>query len=369
MKSCARAIGIVFIFFVLFFAFISCGPKAPGEQEEQKVIELALTEAVTKIDCEFSGLAWYKDYLIILPQYPARFGGDNYGKLLAIPKAHILSYLDGIKTNREKPSQPPPLVPMGIDLVDPTGMLEKIQGYEGFEAIGFWGDRVFMTIEANPQPMMLGHLVSGDITTAPDNRMTITLGEKMSDIPVQADLPNSTYETLLVTKDQLIVIYEGNGIGANAHPQARIYDHDLEFKHAVPFPNVEFRITDATDMDSHNRFWCINYIWPDGRERYRPATDTIAETYGKGKTHAQCGIVERLLEFEYTEAGIVLVKRPPIQFQLEDYNNNGQLETKDSRNWEGIVRLESDRYNGFLVTTDEFPRTILGFVASARTSI
>jgi hypothetical protein len=36
-----------------------------------------------------------------------------------------------------------------------------------------------------------------------------------------------------------------------------------------------------------------------------------------------------------------------------------QLSDEAARNWEGVVRLE-DR--GFLLVTDTFPRTLLGFV-------
>ena len=60
--------------------------------------------------------------------------------------------------------------------------------------------------------------------------------------------------------------------------------------------------------------------------------------------------VARLLEFELTETGIELADRPPIQLELHPL---------ELRNWEGIVRLE-DR--GFLLVTDKFPETILGFV-------
>lgn len=42
---------------------------------------------------------------------------------------------------------------------------------------------------------------------------------------------------------------------------------------------------------------------------------------------------------------------PPIQLQLID---------GVSRNWEGLVRLDE---RGFLLITDEFPETILAFVA------
>ena len=56
------------------------------------------------------------------------------------------------------------------------------------------------------------------------------------------------------------------------------------------------------------------------------------------------------VEFQYNEEGITRIDQPPIQLQLLP---------DDLRNWEGIVRLD-DR--GFLIVTDKFPETILGFV-------
>jgi hypothetical protein len=73
--------------------------------------------------------------------------------------------------------------------------------------------------------------------------------------------------------------------------------------------------------------------------------------YGTGPTHAQKPQVERLIELQVKDAGIVLTDRPPIQLQLS---------SDVPRNWEGLVRLD-DR--GFLLATDKFPGTLLGFVA------
>ncbi|MBV7336480.1 hypothetical protein KFU94_51275 [Chloroflexi bacterium TSY] len=115
------------------------------------------------------------------------------------------------------------------------------------------------------------------------------------------------------------------------------------------FPNIEYRTTDATALDADNRFWVINYYFPN-EGVLLPDVDPIAELYGQGITHKQYDHVERLIELEYSESGIQLVERPPIQLELIDA----------PRNWEGIVRLEN---RGFLIVTDKWPETILGFVA------
>jgi hypothetical protein len=116
-------------------------------------------------------------------------------------------------------------------------------------------------------------------------------------------------------------------------------------------PHIEYRITDATALDSANRFWAINYFFPLEFDQI-PDTDPLVERYGAGATHLQYQTVERLVEFQYDTTGIRLVDRPPIQLVLS---------SETGRNWEGLVRLD-DR--GFLLMTDRFPGTILGFVAA-----
>jgi hypothetical protein len=60
--------------------------------------------------------------------------------------------------------------------------------------------------------------------------------------------------------------------------------------------------------------------------------------------------VERLVEFQIDNGQIKMTNRSPIQLVLKE---------KESRNWEGIVRMDK---RGFLIATDKYPRMILGFV-------
>jgi hypothetical protein len=103
-------------------------------------------------------------------------------------------------------------------------------------------------------------------------------------------------------------------------------------------------------MDAAGRFWVMNYNFPGTQKHYQPAPDPFMARYGTGPTHAQKPQVERLIELQVTAAGIVLTERPPLQLQLAN---------EAARNWEGLVRLD-DR--GFLLVTDKFPGTLLGFV-------
>jgi hypothetical protein len=351
-----KTFGLLIFSILLLFNFTVC-QESPTEKT---VIEIDVTFPETAESPEMSGLAWYKDYLIILPQFPHLFKSDYEGKLFAIPKAQILSYLDDKKNKKAIPTA---IEPQGIDFIFDKKLLNQIEDFEGYEAVGFWGDRVFITIEASPPRQMMGYLVSGQITTGANNEMTITINRKLIKIQPQACISNAAYETLVVTKEVVLIFYEGNGVNINASPLAYVYNHDLEFLHAIAFPHIEFRITDATALDTNNRFWCINYFWPDAKDKagYDPAEDPIAKTYGEGKTHKKSEIVERLVEFEYIEPNnnkypkIVLVNSPPIQMELLGADQN------DARNWEGLVRLDN---HGFLLITDEHPKTILGYITS-----
>jgi hypothetical protein len=65
--------------------------------------------------------------------------------------------------------------------------------------------------------------------------------------------------------------------------------------------------------------------------------------------------IERLLELQFTTTGVVRTDTPAVQLQL--------LENRVARNWEGIVRLQTEDLDGFLLVTDTFPETIFAFVA------
>jgi hypothetical protein len=81
-----------------------------------------------------------------------------------------------------------------------------------------------------------------------------------------------------------------------------------------------------------------------------PASDPLAESFGKGPTHSRLPMVERLVEMQYDASGVSLTGAAPVQLQL------AMLET---RNWEGLVLLDG---RGFLLATDKYPSTILAFV-------
>ena len=292
-------------------------------------------------EAEISSLAWDGEWLLIVPQFPSRFGPGD-GALFRLAKADILAFLDG--------QLPGPLTPEPVAFSAP-GLARAIRGYEGLEALAVAGDHAYAAVEAQAgRDEMLGWLVAGHVE---GEAVRLDLGE-MRSVPGQAPLDNMGYEALVALPGddgpELLLIYEANGVNTTPQPLAYRFDAQLNPLGPIPFPSLEFRITDATAADPEGRFWAINYFWPGDRWKLQPGPDPLAERYGEGPTHARNLAVERLVELQVGPEDVHLTERPPILLELLPGT---------SRNWEGLVRLD-DR--GFLLATDTFPRTILAFV-------
>jgi hypothetical protein len=286
-------------------------------------------------------MAWCGDNLILLPQFPDQFAEDGVGRVFSIPKSALSYYLENDSTEAIEPAQM---------TFDTAGLPKELSGFEGFEAIAFLQDVVYVTVETRQSGGMMGYLVRG--TVSEDcSAVTLDPGTRL-ELPPQADLGNMTDETLLIYQDQLYTVYEANGVNVNPEPVAHVFDLTPEPVGTVVFPSIEYRVTDATTLAEDGTFWAINYFYP-GDTKLLPGDDQIALTYGIGVTHQTAEQVERLVEMQITDAGIVLVDRLPIYFQLD---------SEESYNWEGLVRMD----DGFLVVTDEYPTTVLGYVAGVK---
>lgn len=305
--------------------------------DEAHVQEIGLLGPSTQANAEISGMAWCGNQLILLPQYPQKFGERDSGVLFSISKADIDAFLaaemeEGIS---------PELVPF-----DTAGMEESIEGFEGFESIVFEGDRFYVMIEARQSDGMVGYLAQGSVKAACSSLQL----EPPNLVPIsaQADLSNITDETLIYWRDQLYTIYEANGANVNPDAVAHVFAPSLTASSTIPMVNVEYRITDATEADASGLFWAVNYFYP-GDTFLDPAPDPITQAYGIGLTHRSQDQVERLLAFRIADDGIKLADRAPIYLELAG---------DEARNWEGIVRYE----DGFLIVTDKYPTTILAYV-------
>jgi hypothetical protein len=172
-----------------------------------RVHEIPLDGPVSQAAAEISGMAWYGDWLILLPQYPSRFDDQ----LFALSRREITAFLDGESSNK--------LTPRSIQL-ESSGIEARIPGFEGFEAIGFDGIHVFVTIEANENGEMVGYIVRGEAQPGEPPVSFVLDGASIQKIEPQANLSNYADESLLIFQGTVYTIYEANGANINPNPQA-----------------------------------------------------------------------------------------------------------------------------------------------------
>ncbi|PKN44396.1 MAG: hypothetical protein CVU59_11725 [Deltaproteobacteria bacterium HGW-Deltaproteobacteria-17] len=303
---------------------------------EVAVVELPLVGDAAGALAEYSSLAWFGDTLILVPQFPSRLGDA----LVALEKSRILAYLDGAPAATLTWARVP---------FDDGGLSRQIPSFEGFEAIGFSGGTVYMTIEAGSTAGTTCTVVKGTVTTDPG--LSITLDpQSLREIPQAVQLDNMGHEALLVLEDRVVTLYEANGANVNPSPVVQTFDLQLSPLEAVPMASLEYRLTDVTTVDASGTFWALNYFYPGEADLLDPAPDPLVVQFGEGPTHAASEVVERLVELAFSPSGVTHTGAAPVQLRLMP---------GEARNWEGLVRLD-DR--GFLVVTDKFPTTILAFV-------
>lgn len=301
-----------------------------AKETKHRIIPLA--GLITNPKQEISGLDWYGDDLVLLPE-------NQGGFLFMISKDKIYSSLNMDTPKPIKPRQTPFLTPDYSKL---------IPGFEGFESIAFNGNQFVVTLEAKEGKKMHGYIAWGTIDP---NTLEAKISEQIPlELPMPVQVNNMTFESALIDGDNVILFYEANG--KNIRDSAWQYvvsmkDYSVS---KINHPQIEYRITDVTRLDDKNRFWAINYFWKGDKKRLKPALDPIAARFLKGKTHSNSEAVERLVELELYEGKIQLSNREPIQIELDK---------NESRNWEGIVRLDK---KGFLIATDKFPGSLLGFI-------
>ena len=312
----------------------------PPPPQEAAVQVIPLTGPIASPDAQISGMAWYGDTLVILPQYPERISPKTgAASVFALSKQDILDYLSGSLIG--------PLTPIRLSFQAPN-FGAQIPGYEGYEGIAFDGELVFLTIEANHQGSMQGFLISGEIQ--PDLNQIRLDPTSLTEIPLPVQIFNYAYETLLIADGQALTIFEANGTELNPNPSAFSIERSSLAPNVVDFGNIEYRLTDATALDENGRFWVMNIFMPIEFWLYTDS-DPLFEKYGQGDTHSEHMNVERMLELQYDGESYSLTENEPVQLELIDELN--------SRNWEALVILED---MGFLAMTDTYPETILGFI-------
>ena len=329
-------------------ALSSCAADSPAlKVQVVEPVFLEFTGPLNDARAEVSGLTWKDDALVILPQDPILFGQNDMLGFFIIRRNDILEAVAGRRTD--------PLEPELMDC-EAAGMIRVIAGFDGLEAVGMIDDRVYLTVEAKEDTVMAGYLLSGQ-TNQVDGRIVMDM-TRLTSIPLGCNIPNVAEESIIIDGNRVITLSEANGRNLFAEPQAKVFDENTNYLGSIPFPQIEFRVTDATALDEEGRFWVINYFYPPERAKLKPAADPELEKFGLPAGYNPDGCVERLLELQLTKDDrIVRTDTPPINLTL----TSGQ----GCRNWEAVVRLGDD---GFLLMTDKYPGTLLAYVANPFTA-
>jgi len=278
----------------------------------QSNIEVPLDGLITDRKQEISGMTTYKDNLILLPE-------NRNGYYFYIPFDEIMNTL---RTGDK-------ILPIQKTFTT-RKLKERYPGLDGFEAIAFNGDDVYIMVEVRIDGKMAGLLLWGTIIPS---TMEIDIPEEnIMLIKPPAQIDNFSFESLTITDGQLIMIYETNGSKTIDKPFQYVVNLDDMSINKTPFPNIDFRLTDATSVID-NRFWMINYYWIGDKETLGVPNDVG---------------IERLVEFKLGYNG--------IERSSSEYITLDNLD--DPHNWEGLVRFG----RGFLICTDKWPRMVLGYI-------
>ena len=278
-------------------------------------------------DEEISGMDWYNDNLILLPE-------NLNGYVFAIKKAELDSRIGGNDTTI--------IFPEKIKLNTPN-YKELVPGFDSFEAIAFRGYEVYLTIEIRFADSMSCLLARGHID---EKTLEITVPEQnLTVINVPTYVDNMSYESLVIDEDRVIALFEANGDSLIKAPYALSINSSGNDIEKFPLSSINYRIADATRIDENNRFWVINYFFPGDRKVLKPSNDILSSKYGSGPSHSNSSRVERLIEYEIKSGKVSLTKSAPIEIKLEG--------EKTSRKWEAIARYEN---KGFLLATDKYPK-------------
>ena len=309
------------IFNILFLPIFLFGRNNP-------IQEIELEGIITNPKQEISGMDWYNDNLFLLP--------ENLGGYLFMVKKNEIQKQLSLKKGSIKPIK---------TIFNTPDYSKSIPGFDGFEAIAFYENSIYVTIEADENGEMVGYIAWGNID--PISYEITILEKNIQKISTPIQIDNLSYESIIRHENNLLLLYEANGSSLRKDPyQLLISLNDFSSK-KIKGPNIEYRITDATKVRK-NKFWAINYYWPGDKKNLKPSLDKLS----KNKKTNSDQTIERLVEFKIKRNNISLTRKKPINLILEEGN---------SRNWEAIVRFGK---SGFLIATDKYPRMILAYIKS-----
>jgi hypothetical protein len=328
---------VITILMPVMLLMIGCTTPKLSDLKETVGIEHQRIVLPTPFDskyAEYSSICKLRDGILLIPQYPERLKTDDTeGSFVLLNSEDLETYTTKDSTLELRCRRLP---------IKGLETLHQINNYEGFEAAIADGDQLYFTIEVGGEkPYSIA--IKGIYLPEENQILLDEASQTVLDTPISLD--NASYESITLYKDRLYFFYEGNGININPNPYALSTDLNFGDVKQVPFPSLEYRITDATSVSADGKFYVINYFWPGDAEKYKPAKDpiTMVENQETG--------VERLVPLRILGGKII----PDTRFRVVT------LEYAD-RNWEGIIGFN----DGFLIVTDKFPQTELLLVKNRR---
>lgn len=323
-------------------------PRSRDPMDPVPVLSICLAGDAAARGNEYSGLAWHGDELFLLPQWSPRGLARVRGRpgftrpwVYRIPGARLRAWVDGVDRSPITPER------VDLDLLD----LPADARYQGFEAIAFDGDRAALTVERGLGDEMSALLVTA--TLDPARGLVLDRSAATLDVPLRSE--NHAYEALTRVDGGWLALFEANGVSASCASQALRVGDGGAAPVVVSVEAIPYRLTDATAVDAERRFWATQYSYRDVGdtaecERTIRAVGCFSETVDCDPRGGAARSVERLVELR--DEGVAVRPTGRVIRLLREPR---------ARNWEGVARLDG---RGFVVVTDEWPRTVLGFVPS-----
>lgn len=315
----------LFLMTLSLFLFCNQEPTLNYKPVDMKIIELS--GKYGNENTQISGMDWYDDTLFILPQIPS----EQNNTIFFVSRSEILEKING---NNEA------LVLHDYNFVD-DGIKEKIKDIPDYEGIAFKSDSVYMLIEL--EHPMRSYIVMGRISA----NGIILQPEGLTEIHIIQNLPEMACEALTIFHKKILVFYEANGANIQAHPKVFCFDLSLKQIDPVELENIEYRITDATNVNADSTFWVVNNFWPGEYDLLKPATENLIPS----TTDSNKRGVKRLFNLKLSADSIRIINNRPIMLPPQDWN------------WEGLVKFDK---NSFLIVNDSHStpplRTAIGYI-------
>lgn len=292
---------------------------------------IPLPHKINSVNEEFSGMTWSGNRLYLLPQYGNHKETllDGEFSLYSLHADSISRVIDGIDTALTQ------FKVLSVKNLDKLPDSVKMH-YQGFEAITFYKNEVFLAIETDDKYdycfIIKGVLDEQQSQILIDPTRTIAL--KRYPYIFNAGFESLTY---LPDKHKLMALFEFNGM----HTGGIGFLIDTDFKNkprAIAVPYLPFRITDI-EATKRGSIYGINYYWEGDYNVYLNNNISRNQESAVRKWAPEFG--DSLKTKSY--ARIVTKKR----WKSKSWDQVTAFEANKT-NWEGLALFR----NGALVITD-----------------